>query len=340
MSVLVVTSDPVFVDDAQRWCAAVGVVPDCAFDARAARRGWRDAIAVIVDADAMEQLAEADLARRDHLVVVARRPDEAWRAAVALGAAALVERHDDAAVLGSLAAAVDGSGEACMIAMVGAAGGVGVSTLAAATAFLGARRGAAAVLVDGDPSGAGIDLLVGAEGEPGLRWPDLDLAHDHVKASSLVAALPSREGVSLVSFDRRVATGAAAPTPVLSAVTRGGDLVVADVPRHLDALGLDLVARSTLTVLVVPERVRAVAAAQLLVERLTDLAAAVVVVSRAAPAGLGRHDVARILGLAVVARIGGDRAVAPQAEHGLALPRSGTVRRAAGVVLDAVGVTG
>ena len=55
---------------------------------------------------------------------------------------------------------------------------------------------------------------------------------------------------------------------VLAAAVRGFDLVVADVPRHLEPAGAELVARSVLTVVVVPEEVRAVGSARRVLGRL------------------------------------------------------------------------
>ncbi|MDR6117142.1 hypothetical protein QE370_000326 [Aeromicrobium sp. SORGH_AS981] len=43
---LVATADPDALDDALRWCAAVGVTPEVASDAVAARRSWSAARAV------------------------------------------------------------------------------------------------------------------------------------------------------------------------------------------------------------------------------------------------------------------------------------------------------
>ena len=71
-----------------------------------------------------------------------------------------------------MAATGSGGAAALVLGVVGARGGVGASTLAAALAARGARR-TASVLVDLDAAAPGLDLLVGLEDDPGVRWPDL-----------------------------------------------------------------------------------------------------------------------------------------------------------------------
>ena len=58
------------------------------------------------------------------------------------------------------------------VAVVGGCGGAGASVLAAALAVTAVRHGGRALLVDCDPLGGGLDLVLGAEHVAGLRWPD------------------------------------------------------------------------------------------------------------------------------------------------------------------------
>lgn len=59
-----------------------------------------------------------------------------------------------------------------LLAVVGAVGGCGTSTLAAALAVRASALGRA-LLVETDPRGTGIDLVLGAESQPGLRVEDV-----------------------------------------------------------------------------------------------------------------------------------------------------------------------
>ncbi|WP_234464930.1 CpaE-like family protein [Corynebacterium macginleyi] len=64
---------------------------------------------------------------------------------------------------------------AATIAVVGASGGVGVSTFAAALARSHCMAGeqSRALLIDATAHSGGLDLLLGVETSPGARWPDL-----------------------------------------------------------------------------------------------------------------------------------------------------------------------
>src|SRR5699024_10728965 len=75
-----------------------------------------------------------------------------------------------ARLVGLLSTPVESSGS--LVAVVGAVGGCGTSTVAAALAVRASGRGRT-LLVEADPRGPGIDLLLGSEAEPGLRVGDV-----------------------------------------------------------------------------------------------------------------------------------------------------------------------
>ncbi len=92
-----------------------------------------------------------------------------------------------------------------------------------------------ALLVDLDPWGGGIDLLLGGESAPGLRWPDLSLQGGRLTWSAVRDALPHAPR-------RERAVGYAAQLtrltparlrPILEAGRRGGATVICDVPRRM-----------------------------------------------------------------------------------------------------------
>ncbi|MGH3458454.1 hypothetical protein, partial [Aeromicrobium sp.] len=125
---------------------------------------------------------------------------------------------------------------------------------------------------------------------------------------------------------------------VLAAAVRGFDLVVADVPRHLEPAGAELVGRSVLTVVVVPEDVRAVGSARRVLERLRPHTSAVHVVSVARSGGLGREAVAESLGRPVIARLRHDRHLRTAVDHGHGPGGSRSYGRAATSLLDLLGL--
>ena len=145
---------------------------------RPARAGWRRAPLVAVGADLARGRAAARLPRRPASSWSACDRDDAgvWDVARGVGAE---QRGLPAGApspgwsTGSAEPADGAGGAALVVAVVGGRGGAGATTLAAALALTRRRRGLRCLLVDADPLGGGIDLVLGGEECAGLRWPDL-----------------------------------------------------------------------------------------------------------------------------------------------------------------------
>ncbi len=124
-----------------------------------------------------------------------------------------------------------------VVAVIGARGGAGASTVAAAVAQGAARLEVRTTLVDLDRWGGGLDVVLGIEDEPGLRWPDLSEARGAVDGVTLLARLPRWGQVAVVSAGRpgrplvEPAIPQAAVSDVCSALQACSDLVVLDLPR-------------------------------------------------------------------------------------------------------------
>ena len=228
------------------------------------------------------------------------------------------------------------------IGVVGACGGVGTSVFAAALAAAAARAGARTVLVDGARDGGGLDVLLGIEDEPGLRWPDLHAARGEVVGEQLHALLPCWRGVSVLSADRtRPATlPDDVPRDVLGALTAACDVVVHDVPA-------DQVGRwrgSCAAWVVVARRDLASVAGAIALDGTIDReVAAGVVVRGPAPGRLTAHDVAAASGLDLWGELRQTRSLAAALERGEG-PRLSRGARGLGAVaatvLAEVGVIG
>jgi MinD-like ATPase involved in chromosome partitioning or flagellar assembly len=102
-----------------------------------------------------------------------------------------------------------------LLVVVGASGGVGASVVATAVAVRAARAGTDVVLVDGCPLAGGLDVVLGAEQEDGVRWPDLYRLVGSADGRALLARLPSSDGVRVLSFGR---DGSEPPAEVAAAV--------------------------------------------------------------------------------------------------------------------------
>lgn len=227
------------------------------------------------------------------------------------------------------------AGGAAVVGVTGARGGAGASTLAAALAATAARAGRLAALVDGAHTGAGVDVLLGIEEEPGLRWADLSEARGEVDPDRLLDLLPQWSGARVLSTDRvrALARPDDVEPDVLRALATACDLVVLDLPagraplRAAACHALVVVARcDTLSV----------AGAQSLVAGLDGAPSPAVGLVCRGPA-VGRllpHDVAAASGLELWGELVADRALEQAVEAGAgptvrASPQRGRRRRAA-----------
>lgn len=294
-----------------RLAAAAGCAIDGLTDLGALRQRWPVAPLVLLDGAACGRCAEAGLARRDGVIVVAAGAPgpEVWQHAVAVGAEHVAILPDaETWLVGALADAVEAPAQrGRVLAVLGGRGGAGASVLAAATATRAADDGDV-LLVDCDALGGGLDLVLGVEDSAGLRWPGLSLTAGRVAASSLHAALPTSAAgangrLTVLSCDRGGhEPDAAAVRTVCAAGRRAGDTVVCDLPRHACQPATAALECADLAVLVVPAEVRACAAATGVAERVTRLGAALQLVVRGpAPGGLTPGDVARALGVPLLA---------------------------------------
>jgi secretion/DNA translocation related CpaE-like protein len=216
--------------------------------------------------------------------------------------------------------------------VIGGCGGAGASVFAAALA-LGATD---ALLVDLDPWGGGVDLLLGSETTPGLRWPDLALQGGRLVWSAVREALPRHRGISFLSGTRRGYEPDAGPVDaVVDAGRRGGVTVVCDLPRRLtDAsqAGLDA---ADLVVVLSPCDVRACAASAALAPVLAAINPNLGLVVRGpSPGGLRAAEVSDITGLPLLASMRAQPQLAERLEHGgLRVARRSPLAAAAGRVL-------
>ncbi|MFJ9415307.1 septum site-determining protein Ssd [Streptomyces sp. NPDC101227] len=301
---LIITEDEGLLDDLLRLCAAAGTRPEVAHG-RPARNGhWETAPLVIVGEDCAARLS--GVGRRAGVVVAGRDADDPalLRQAVALGAERVLALPDGERWLADrIADAVEGVGPpARTVGVIGGCGGAGASTLACALAVTAARTEARTMLVDGDPLGGGIDVLLGGEKEQGLRWPAFSESRGRVAGGVLAESLPRLHSLRVLSWDR--SGEAAIPPPamraVLAAARRRGGVVVVDLPRRVDDAVAEALAQMDLGLLIVPAELRAVAAARRVAAGVREVLGDVRVVVRGVPGpdpGLDPDEIARLLEL-------------------------------------------
>ncbi|MCX4715066.1 septum site-determining protein Ssd [Streptomyces virginiae] len=315
---LIITEDPLLLDDLLRLCAAAGADPhvhhavpepggtaDTGGAAEpggdAGSTGWESAPLVLVGDDAARRVRGAP--RRAGVLLVGRDLDDphVWQRAVEIGAEEVLRLPDaESRLVDRLADVVEGAGRpALAVGVIGGSGGAGASTLACALAVRAARAGERTILIDGDPLGGGMDVLLGGESAEGLRWPDFAASRGRVGAGALEESLPELHDLRVLSWDRgdRVVVPPAAIRSVVAAARRRGGVVVVDLPRRVDEAVAEVLAQLDLVLMVVPGELRSVAAAGRVVAGVRMVARDVRVVVRGRCAGgLDPESVAGLLG--------------------------------------------
>ncbi|WP_373684902.1 septum site-determining protein Ssd [Streptomyces lunaelactis] len=299
---LIVTEDLELLDDLLRLCAAAGAEPDVHHSVPERRGSWESAPLVLVGDDAAARCRGAT--RRRGVLLVGRDQDDpdVWRRAVEIGADCVLRLPDgESWLVDRIADVVEGVGrQALTVGVIGGRGGAGASTLACALAVTAARSGRRTMLVDGDPLGGGLDVLLGGERAEGRRWPDFAASKGRVAGGALEESLPELHALRVLSWDRgdSVVIPPEAMRSVLAAARRRGGVVVVDLPRRVDEGVAEALAQLDLGLLVVPGELRAVAASNRVASTvgmvLQDLRA---VVRGPYAAGLDEQWVADALGL-------------------------------------------
>ncbi|MCZ4497503.1 MAG: septum site determining protein [Marmoricola sp.] len=341
-ALLLATADDHLIDELVRLAAAAGVVPDIVRDVGSALHGWAAASVVLVGTDLAGLLADARPQRRSqvHLVATGAVDGTAFRDALGCGADSVVVLPTGAeSLVDLLTDAADGGGAAGrIVGVIGGAGGVGSTIFATALAQVLAER-APTLLVDADVAGAGIDRVLGTEEAVGTRWDGLAMAAGRLSARSLRDALPSRAGLSVLTWplDRSAGLPVAALREALSAGSRGYRSVVVDLPRHPDPTIGEVLARCDRIVLVTTATVPALTAAVRVAQRLPVGRSRVVL--RSGGGGVSATDVERLLGSPVLASMKDQRGVDEAISLGIGPVRSrrGPLARTARRVADRLG---
>ncbi|HVT20596.1 MAG TPA: septum site-determining protein Ssd [Mycobacteriales bacterium] len=344
--VLVVTADEVLSAAVPRLCALAGVPCEVEHDSDRVRAAWRDASAVVVGFDVAAAMAAAGLPRRERVFVLTTGDADSacWEAALVLGASGVLRIPEQQAGLVSELRARPAAtgGSARVVAVIGGCGGAGASTFASALAITAARSGRA-LLVDGDPLGGGLDVLIGAESAPGLRWNELAATRGRLDAGALADAVCDVHGIGLLSWGRpgpQCGLDVEAVDAVLDAATRAFATVVIDVARGPGRVTTCLLDACDASVVVVPADVRAVAAtAAMAAVHGRRLRAPHLVVRDAGGSQLSAKDVASSLGMSLAAVLRSDPAVRAATQRGEPPIRRGraALNEACETVLSVVG---
>ena len=331
-------------EEVDRVGAAVGLrVIHVADPASVTVRSWLAPVAVLLDAAAAARCIGGIVPRRPAVMILTGSvPTEAtWQAAVTLGAEHVLNLPTDGDTLVRLladagdAARDGGQRHGEVVAVVGGRGGAGASLFAAALA----QAATNALLIDLDPWGGGIDLLVGSEDASGLRWPDLSLRGGRLTWPAVRDALPrhpTRPGVAVLSGGRcGFEPDGAAVGAVIDAGRRGGTTVVCDLPRAATESVETALNAADLVVLMTPCDVRSCAASAAIGPRLRAVNPSIGMVVRGpSPGGLRAAELAELAGLPLLTAMRAEPRLTDRLEHGgLRVPQRSALMTAARRVL-------
>ncbi|MFI9269629.1 septum site-determining protein Ssd [Kitasatospora sp. NPDC052896] len=318
---LILTADEALAEHLLRLCAAAGTEPQVLSGAPPPLHVWETVPLVLIGDDVSEHCA--GLTRRPGVLLLGSDlgDHDVWVRGIELGAEEVLFLPDaESWLLDRIADAVERVGPpALTVAVIGGRGGVGASTLACALAVTAARAGHRTMLIDGDPLGGGLDVLLGGESADGLRWPDLAAARGRLSGPELADALPQLHSLSALSWDRSDALviPPEAMRSVLAAARRRGGLVVLDLPRHLDPATREALDQADTGLLLVPAELRGITAAgrvaTAIAMRLADLRA---VIRLPGPIGLSSAEIAGGLGLPLAGEVTREAGLSVDVERG------------------------
>jgi secretion/DNA translocation related CpaE-like protein len=321
---LVLASDETVLDEILRVAAVAGCELERAPDLAAARDRWARAPLVVLDEDAAA-LPPALPRRPGVLLVCKGSPGErTWEHAYRSRVDRVICLPDEETELaGAFADIVDTPAEqpGLVLGVVGGRGGAGASVFAAALALAADREPGGALLVDCDPLGGGLDLLLGMEKTPGPRWPEVRLS-GRVSVPALAAALPRRRhgggGLPVLACGRGgEGPGAEALTAVITAGRRAGRTIICDLPRTLGDAAAEVACTADLVAVVVPIEFRACMAAKQVLRPLSALTARLgVVACGRSRTGVTAARTAGLLGPPLLAAMPPERGLAAAIERG------------------------
>lgn len=316
--VLLISGDPDTVDHVLALASASQLTSEVTAAPEAFTQAWLRSVVVVVGLDALSQVASAHLPRRPNVVVLGQAQPPDWRLAFDAGAEAVVVPPGEP---GWLAERVRRAGHelpsGVVVGVLGCRGGAGASVFATALAMATVRARQLPYLLDLDPMGCGLAVILGADSAPGLTWEQVSGGVGRIPALSLQATVGQVEGVGLLGWSdagqEELSPGVAGA--VVDAARLCAPLTVVDLGRAVTSAQQEALARCDRVLMMVPADVRSVRSARRMTLR-SGLSMCEVIVRGPNPGGLVAQDVGQAVGLPVLAAMGADRGLDQRLERG------------------------
>ncbi|MDQ1722476.1 MAG: hypothetical protein QOI26_2210 [Pseudonocardiales bacterium] len=186
------------------------------------------------------------------------------------------------------------------IGVLAGCGGAGASVFAAVLASCAAARAGQAFLIDCDPVGGGVDVLLGCERMPGSRWSQVRLRGGSLDPAVLRDCLPSWHQVSVLAVDAPQALDPGPLIQITDAAALAGPVVL-DLARWPSPVRAAALSCCDLAILVTPAEVRAVTASAAIVTGLDPVRSALV--TRGSASSLSADRIGALLDLVVLGEL-------------------------------------
>ncbi|MEO7261426.1 MAG: hypothetical protein ABI047_09255 [Jatrophihabitantaceae bacterium] len=186
------------------------------------------------------------------------------------------------------------------IGVLAGCGGAGASVFAAVLAGCAAAQAGQAFLIDCDPVGGGVDVLLGCERTAGSRWSQVRLRGGRLDPAVLRDCLPRWHQVSVLAVDAPDTLDPAALPLITDAAALAGPVVL-DLARWPSPIRAAALSRCDLTILITPAEVRAVTAGAVLAAGLDPGRTALVI--RGSAPSLSADRIGALLGLPVLGEL-------------------------------------
>jgi len=316
--VLLLGRDPEAVDHVLALASAAELTVQVEEQATAAALTWTRAPVVVVCIDALLEVRAAALPARPAVVVFGEPHPDLWQVVFEVGAEEVVRPPGEPGWLTELVSRrdEDRGDQGRVVGVLGCRGGAGASVFACALAMSAVRARLGVYLLDLDPLGCGLGVILGADEVSGLTWDQVRAGAGRIPVRSLESAVSRVEGVAVLGWpdDGTAGLPAGVAAAVLDTSRRCAAVTVVDLGRAVTDYQREAMARCDQVFMVVPADVRGVRAARRVVARLG--VAFDIVVRGPNPGGLTGADVAAAVGVPVIAAMAPDRGLDQRLERG------------------------
>lgn len=252
------------------------------------------------------------------LVVIGTTGPETWRFAAKLSAnhiAVIPDSRDW--LVAHLSAPVTQKG--LCVAIIPGAGGAGASLLSAGLAFHARQLFSDVVLVDLDENSAGLDVVLGIETAPGMRWQDFHSLTGSISGSDILRGLPARDGVALLTHnDSETLPDKLLRDTIIQQLRGVSGLVIIDFPRFTNQISAtEILKQCDVAFVVTPSTVRGSASTKKGIAHISKHVKNVELVIRNLPGtNLDALKIAQSLDVPLAGVVNSDPRIVEQIEQG------------------------